>query len=292
MPPEMPPEKLRFQYRRLTLRLKHAAFAGGICPTAWWEPRPATAELMRAYRISLRRLAPGLALIVAEWPEGQPLAPLTQADNIRFEFLLCVESPDFLLYTDPTTPPSLDLRDIGISSEEQSKPSAAWPTPSDRDPWAARVLLTIPGDWLARYLAQECAASNPLVLRLEPRAVYWRYYCALPAGIQATQIAIGQDPSPSPSRISFDAATSLGDPVARAFAARSSGRTVVALTSSAPIPLRSAAAPRLKLTLNGEQLPLDLPSPPLDSLLVPGLSANGEPVAFRMIDACAIPSSY
>lgn len=254
--PETPqPGMPQYWYRRLILRLEHAAFVDGVCPAAWLEPRPDTALLLARHRIGVRRVAAGLALIVADGPARQPLFPLPPGTMLAF--LVCADSPDFLLYTELP------------------------PAPASGAPWTARVSVNISGDCFTAAGAQ----TPSLVVHLDARALYWRYYCALPQGMDRTGLAINQDTTlPYPTRITFAVAQAPApnDLVAHALAVRNPDRDIVVLTSNAPIPVWTGAAPRLTLNRDGEAI-MDLRSPPLDSLLLPGLPTEGKPVAFRTV---------
>ena len=267
-----------------SLECRHDYYADGMCPDFEIIPTARTQQLLANYRCVLQPFAYGLRVMTQLAANGT--AFITLPDALQFEFVLRLNNPDFVLFTDLSgtlRQGVLLVNQAGSSLLQvaETSPVAAQPAVASSDPAVfAEIRLTLGG--AARVLPQP---DWQFQLSFQAKPCRWKYYVLLNKPSQGSAAANQPVVLDTDNQIVFDPADArdltqnpdTSDKLAQQLARQYPDLQRWRLRSKALVVCRQAPRTTLQLQLNGEKVLDALPAPPPQNFVldVPSGQASG-----------------
>jgi hypothetical protein len=250
------------------VRVRHDYYPGALCRDLRIEPTARTRRLLDGYRLRLRELPDGFAVLAPLDAEGKGALIAVKRDEV-FDFELRARNADFVLFTDlrevsgKTDPvytnAGLSAKDAGVLKLAERKPPAA-PDSTRLAALELRCDKTIP--------APDGGDGAQFELRFKARAVRWAYYLVTD---RSGEFSIVDSGTPA---LAFSASNRTllnknpdeNDTVAAALARQYPDLQRLRFLSDQPVPCSSAARKSIDLRLGSRKAVETLPNPSIQRL--------------------------
>jgi hypothetical protein len=217
------------------VRVKHDYYPDAVCSDVVVEPAARTRRLLDGYRMRLRELPDGVAVLAPLDADGEnPLIAVQRGEVFAFE--LRARNPDFALFTDLRELPKTDK---ALKLVEQAPPL------------------------LARLeLRADKAAAEPYEIRFKARAARWAYYLLTDRSGEFSIVDSGKPAIAfsASNRTLLNKNSEENDAVAAALARQYPDLQRLRFLSDQPVPCSSTAR-KIELRLGSRRALETLPNP-------------------------------
>jgi hypothetical protein len=218
------------------IRVKHDYYPDAVCSDVAVEPAARTQRLLDGYRMRLRELPDGVAVLAPLDADGKnPLIAVQRGEVFAFE--LRARNPDFALFT--------DLRELPKTDK-------------------ALKLLEQDAPLLARAeLRADKALAEPYEIRFKARAARWAYYVVTDRAGEVSIVDSGAPPLgfSAANRTLLNKTPDESDAVAQALARQYPDLQRLRFLSDQPVPCSSVARKGIQLRLGSRKALEVMPNP-------------------------------